>query len=872
METITVELTLNKKKWCLISAYKSPNKVTDAEFQSEMENLIERTTSMFDNILILGDMNYDMTSDQKSKPLRDLMDIFSLKNLISTPTFTSIHGDSLIDVALTPKPASFTNHAIIDIGCSDGHSMIAAVTKLHAPHIAPRTVIYRSYKTLVEKNLRSDMACIPFSVCNVFDDPDDVLWSQNHLINDILSEHVPLKTKKVRGNQPAFMNRVLRNNIMKKTRLHRRFRKFPTPHNWELFRKQRNITTTIRRRSINQYFVERCGEGPKSDNFYATIKPFISSKFKTCNNIMIEDDSNVITEPNKVAEKFNDFFANVAKNIGQDKNLPQSDAFPETKDFVEDSVRYHSNDISIQSIKNDCVNESFNFKHTNVSTVEKIIKSLNVKKATGVDNIPAKILKMSCDIIAPQFVRLFNTCVDTGKFPEDAKLAQVTPIFKKENPLQIKNYRPVSILTTTSKILEKIMELQMSDWLKAVYNDSLAAFRPGYSCQHVLLALCENWREVREQKMIPGLLLVDFSKAFDCLPHSLIVAKLKAYGLEGNSVNLLANYLSSRKQRVKVAGKTSTWTEIMKGVPQGSILGPTIFNIFMNDVFCAIKDGTLYNYADDNSVIVSGKTKDNVIKELQKNARDMINWCQLNQMEANPSKFQVLISEESDNTTIKLNDNCTIESEPYVKLLGVHLDKNFTFDYHISELTRKAGMQLNCLKRIAHSLKDDIKLLLYKSFVLSNFNYCPIVWHHCGVMNSKKLEKIQYRALKFIFNDYSSTYDALLKKAKIPTLEVNRLCVMAIEVYKIYNKLCPSFVTKLLPTKTLRYNLRSGKTFSVCHKRTTKYGLNSFKHFGVTIWNDLPVHIRSATDLNIFKSLIKTWYGPVCKCAACRDS
>ena len=250
----------------------------------------------------------------------------------------------------------------------------------------------------------------------------------------------------------------------------------------------------------------------------------------------------------------------------------------------------------------------------------------------------------------------------------------------------------------------------------------------------------------------------------------------------------------------------------------------------------------------------------------------MINWCQLNQMEANPSKFQVLISEESDNTTIKLNDNCTIESEPYVKLLGVHLDKNFTFDYHISELTRKAGMQLNCLKRIAHSLKDDIKLLLYKSFVLSNFNYCPIVWHHCGVMNSKKLEKIQYRDLKFIFNDYSSTYDALLKKAKIPTLEVNRLRVMAIEVYKIYNKLCPSFVTKLLPTKTLRYNLRSGKTFSVCHKRTTKYGLNSFKHFGVTIWNDLPVHIRSATDLNIFKSLIKTWYGPVCKCAACRDS
>jgi retron-type reverse transcriptase len=198
---------------------------------------------------------------------------------------------------------------------------------------------------------------------------------------------------------------------------------------------------------------------------------------------------------------------------------------------------------------------------------------------------------------APQFTKLFNSCIDTGKFPDDAKLAQVTPIFKKEDPLNTKNYRPVSILTTTSKVLEKVMEIQMKDWLDSIYNESLAAFRQGFSCQHVLLALCEKWRDIREAKSLPGLLLVDLSKAFDCLPHSLIIAKLKTYGVEDNSVNLLANYLSNRKQRVKVSGVASTWTQIFKGVPQGSILGPTIFNIFMNDIFCAIKDGTLFNYA-----------------------------------------------------------------------------------------------------------------------------------------------------------------------------------------------------------------------------------------------------------------------------------
>ena len=331
---------------------------------------------------------------------------------------------------------------------------------------------------------------------------------------------------------------------------------------------------------------------------------------------MILENSQLITKPEEVADKFNNFFANVAENIGHDKNLPKVTHFSDTKSFVEEAINYHSEDRSVHNIKNDCSTKSFSFKPVEVSTVHQVLKSLNSKKATGADNIPAKILVMASDILAPQFTKLYNECINTGKFPNDAKSAQVTPIFKKENPLHIKNYRPVSILTSSSKVLEKIMEVQLNaNWLETIYNDFLAAFRTGFSCQHVLLALCEKWRQINESKLIPGLLLADLSKAFDCLPHSLIVAKLQAYGIEEKSLVLLADYLSNRKQRVKVSGSASSWTQIMKGVPQGSIMGPIIFNIFMNDIFCAIKDGFVYNYADDNSVIVQGNSKNEVMKQ-----------------------------------------------------------------------------------------------------------------------------------------------------------------------------------------------------------------------------------------------------------------
>mgnify|MGYP000745461007 FL=1 len=368
-----------------------------------------------------------------------------------------------------------------------------------------------------------------------------------------------------------------------------------------------------------------------------------------------------------------------------------------------------------------------------------------------------------------------------------------------------------------------------------------------------------------------GILLVDLSKAFDCLPHPLISAKLYAYGASPDAVNLLTDYLSNRKQRVKVGDATSSWASILKGVPQGSILGPVIFNIFMNDIFCCIKDGILFNYADDNTVLVKADTKQELLNKISLNGENLITWCTDNQMEANASKFQVMISNETTSTQVVF-DGTNVQSEQSVRLLGVQLDNKFNFSEHISNITKTATRQLNCLKRLGHFLDQNTRLLLYKSFVLSNFNYCPAVWHFCGATNSLKLEKIQLRALRFVYNEYHSDYDSLLKRANLPTLELGRLRHIATEVFKAFHRLNPAYICDMFNLHSHGYSLRAKNKLFQSHKRSTKGGLHSFSHIGTKVWNNLPNDMRTEPDFKIFKRQLKNWDGFKCKCTFCRQN
>ena len=271
------------------------------------------------------------------------------------------------------------------------------------------------------------------------------------------------------------------------------------------------------------------------------------------------------------------------------------------------------------------------------------LKNFNPRKATGFDNIPGKLLRLGHQELSRPLTYLINVSISQNVFPDEMKCAEVSPIFKKNDKLNKKNFRPVSVLTGLSKIFEYIINDQLLEHFHAIFHKLLSAFRKGYSCQSILLKFIEDTKAALDVKKIVGVLFMDLSKAFDCLPHGLLVAKLNAYGLTLPACELIGNYLSHRRQRVKIGSTKSQWSFLEKGVPQGSILGPLLFNIFINDLFYFIEKCSLYNFADDNSLSNAATTLGELKINLQHDSKICINWFYENGMEANPSKFQFMV-------------------------------------------------------------------------------------------------------------------------------------------------------------------------------------------------------------------------------------
>ena len=280
------------------------------------------------------------------------------------------------------------------------------------------------------------------------------------------------------------------------------------------------------------------------------------------------------------------------------------------------------------------------------------------------------------------------------------------------------------------------MNKQLSIYFEEILSKFQYGFRKGFSTQHCLLLMLEKWKRAVDNNKVFGALLTDLSKAFDCISHDLLIVKLNAYGLSLPALKLVHSYLQNRKQRTKIWSSYSLWEEIVSGVPQGSILGPLLFNIFLCDLFLSIENNYFTNYADDTTPYVISNNPDKVVSELRGITEKLFAWFSQNEMKANLVKCHMLLSStESLNFQIL---ETVIHNSQSKKLLGVTFDNKLKFEKHINTICQKANRKLNALARITPYMELTKRRILMNAFFDSQFNYCPLIWmFHSRNLNNK---------------------------------------------------------------------------------------------------------------------------------------
>ena len=474
----------------------------------------------------------------------------------------------------------------------------------------------------------------------------------------------------------------------------------------------------------------------------------------------------------------------------------------------------------------------------------------------------------SNDIVSDYLSNIYNISKEKQSYPLSLKVADVTPIHKAKERILLKNYRPVSLIPIFSKLYVRNMYDQILSYINKFLSPYLFGYRKGHSTEQCLFIMTEIWRKALDNKSVAGAVLTDLSKAFDCLSHDLLIAKLQAYGLGKTALKFIYDYLKDRKQRTKINGVYSSWRELKRGVPQGSILGPLLFNIFINDIFYFVDKTKIANYADDNSTYTTQTNIRMLLDTLEKETSIVLCWFKVNEMKSNNDKCHLIVAKH-DNVSVTIN-NEIIEGEEFVKLLGINVDNRLTISEHVTNLCKKGNQKLHALARISKFLCKEKLRLIMKTFVESQFNYCPLIWmFHSRTLNTK-INKLHERALRIVYKDEDLTFQQLLEKDNSFTIHERNLQKLAIEMYKAKHSLSPLPVTELFKRIDNTHNIRNKGCWEIPRVRTVNYGIETIRYRGPMTWNLLPSDIKDSESLTIFKAKIRKWKPKGCTCRLCK--
>jgi hypothetical protein len=864
VEHVILELKVHKKTIYIAALYRPPS-VSIQNLCDAIESLCNECLAQNSCLYIIGDLNVDFSNEAHS--LSDVLSVNAIQNIVKEPTcFKSQTNPSIIDVILTNTPRKLYPCINLNTGLSDCHNLIGAATKMHIARNCDKIIKYRSYKNFDVDAYKNDLSIAPFHVSCIFDDPDDALWAHNTLLMPILNEHAPLKSKIARRQSLPCMNGELRRAINVKAMLRRKYdRNRRDDVAWERYRCQRNKVNRLKAQSISRYFQERCSSSARSRRqFWKTIRPFISDSRSPAGEITLVEEDRVVSNSSAVGEILNELFTNTATNNSENLDVG---------DFTIEDIATHYQDHPsikiIQEIMTQNPQEMMNFHPVTQGDVLKKINKLKINKACGYDAIPAKLLKAGSEQISRFLTPIVNMTLSSSSFPDIMKHAEVSPAHKKLDPTDKRNYRPISVLASMSKVFEGILCDQLMNYFSNILSMMLSAYRQNYSCCNVVLKCIEDWKAALDKDEVVGCILMDLSKAFDSLPHALLLAKLRSYGLSDNSCQLIKTYLTNRQQRVKIGTERSTWRELKRGVPQGSLTGPLLFNIFLNDLLHDISDiCTVYNYADDNSLSFHHSDPTVVKSVLESASMQALEWFSNNFMLANPDKFQAITltrSSENPINNFKIGD-ASIEPSTEVKMLGFIVDDKLTFKKHVQTICSKAARQVNALRRISNYLSIDSKLAIYDCFIKANFNYGAFIYHFSGKNESRMLEKVHEKAIRVVFNDFNSPYVQHLNNQEKESLYDQRLKSVIYMIFKIMSNEAPPLNSDFFKLIDVPYNFRSPMLSQEMYNTQT-YGFNSMRISGASLWNKLPSNVKCCDLVNIKETLRS--HNFTCNCGHC---
>lgn len=829
LEYLFLEVIINKLHLLICVIYRAPTSNLKLIVE-HIDNLLSFITPQYDNICMLGDINIDQLHENI---FEQCLHSYDFTQIINEPTRITNFSQKLIDVIFINNPDLIVNAGTMDsLGISD-HKAIYCDLYLLVHHIKPKLLTYRDFRNFSENNFRHDLNNVRWDEIFYLNYIDDKVTYLTENILQLFDKHAPYITSRITKPYAPWITPSIKQLIIDRKKALLKYKKSKNLNDYIHYKQLRNLTVSSIRREKAAYLSQY------QDNF--------SNKdlWKALNTLNVKQKQNQeIPDHLSNVDEINNYFASV---------------FSRPNNCINSVNNYISNRFE--------QNLHFQFHLVTADDIKEVIFNLK-SNASGCDGISVKMLKFCFPVISNHILHIVNCCLDVGYFPENWKLSLIKPLPKITVPLEYSDLRPITMIPTLSKILEKIVQLQIYDY--ATENNILShlqsGFRKGFSTTTLLSNVSDNIFNSLDEGKATALILLDFSKAFDTLDHALLTSKLTYYGFNNRATEFFRSYLNNRKQLVTLKDKNSQITPITSGVPQGSVLGPVLFLIYTADIFKCVNFTNILSYADDTQLSYTFKARD--INTARENINTDLNaistYAEQNNLKLNPNKCScILFASNSIRHEIKTNLNLRINSQPLeivdqVKNLGLIFDNELRFKQHVSKMVKKCYISLKLLYSNINILNFKFRKKLCESLVLPLLNYCIVIYFPClDKLTQNRLQKIQNSCCRFIYRlkkyDHVSSKINQLGWLKLKNIFTHHLAVF---VHNILQTNSPPYLRDKFVFRHNIYgnNLRYANKLSLPKYHLTMFR-RSFTYNAVTTYNNLADNIKSLPLKNFRKKV-----------------